>query len=145
MNEQQSEFPTPLLMHAILEARRAYGIAAYADRVEIIMRNGCKIRLDVPPGLEPVATPERSPSDGPEPTKVLAIRCSADCFVEVLQTIIEVGHRMTRPELLAAMREAGRSRAESTICIALEDMQRLLIVDNRSDVRPRGYGICSWT
>lgn len=118
------------LFSAALEtSRRTYG--QRPRHVEIVTQLGLRLLIEVPPDWEPAECGR-------------AIRCSPDCFAEVLQTLLETGHRLTRSALLSAMEEKNRRRAESSVCVAIEDLQKLGIIDNRSDVNPRGYGLPAW-
>lgn len=118
---------TALLFSAALEAaRRAYGRRGSPRRITIITQTGLEVSFDVPPDWEP---------DPDLPS----IRCSPDCFAEVLATIVQAGRRMTRAVLLEKMARMDRKRAESTVCVAPEDLQALGIIDNRQDTSPKGY------
>lgn len=120
-----------LFSAAIAAANRLYG--QRPKSITIQTHSGCRMVIDIPTDWEPqeVALP--------------VLRSSADCFTEVLQTILEANHRLTRAALLSEMEAHGRRRAESTVCLALEDLMRLGVIDNRSDVTPRGYGLPGWT
>lgn len=119
---------TAPLFDAALEAtRHTYGSRATPKIIHIITHTGLEVSFQVPPDWEPSG-------------EVPMIR-APECFAETLATLVQAGRRLTRAALMDEMQRLGRKRAESTVCVALEDLMRLGIVDNRQDVSVRGYGM----
>jgi hypothetical protein len=63
--------------------------------------------------------------------------CAKDCIL----TIKEGGRRMTTPELMAAMKVAGRIHGTSTIKMTLAYLTKKSSLTNRTQPKPRGYGL----
>jgi len=114
---------------ATLAARSVYGAAAACGRVRLDVLPAGDIEIAVPHGWQP--------SEEMTSQRVAA----PECFIEVLVTLFETGHRLTRTALVTAMETAGRKRAESSIWDAITQLTALGLIDNRADVNPRGYGI----
>lgn len=120
----------PLFDAALHTSQHAYGSKAHPQTVHIITHAGLEIWLEVPPDWEYDA-------DLP-PIKF------SDCFAETLATIVQAGKRLTKAALLIEMEKLGRKRAESMVSVALADLQKLGIIDNRQDTSPNGFGLKSW-
>jgi len=60
---------------------------------------------------------------------------------DVLATMVEIGHRMTREELCEAMEDKGRKRAESVVADVLAQLMRFGVCDNKQNKNPKGYGL----
>ena len=69
---------------------------------------------------------------------------SSGCRADVLDALRAAGHRMTTTQLLAALERADKVWGESTVRMALARMVDSGELTNRSDVRPRGYGLPEW-
>lgn len=127
MSDNVRPATAPLFDAAVDATRNAYGNATAPKLVHIVTHTGMEITYHIPTGWVP--------DNG-----LSAIR-GVDCFAETFATIFEAGHRITRAELMADMARKGRKRAESAVCMALEDLTKLAIIDNRQDVIPKGYAI----
>jgi hypothetical protein len=117
-----------------LEHVHAAGLlVGYGEQVaSVTLRtiNGRKLSVAVPPGWEPQLETESSFRLG-----------SPGAVVEILVTLHEIGHRLTRQALCEAMEKSGRKRAESVVGDCLVQLCRLGVLNNRQDTSNRGYGI----
>lgn len=121
----------PLFDAAIDATRHAYGRTAAPKIVHIVTYSGLEVSFQIPPDWQ-------SNPNAP------LIRSSPDCFAEVLATLVQAGRRLTRASLMDEMQRLGRKRAESTVSLALEDLMRLRVVDNKQEPSSKGYGLISW-
>ncbi len=119
---------TASLFDAALEAARKYYDDTPAS-VTIRTHRGLEVTFAVPAGW--------MPDENGQPR--LKIK-SPDCFAEILATIVEVGHRMTRQAILAALEQRGRRWSEGTVGAVLSQMIELGVLDNSQSVDPKGYG-----
>jgi hypothetical protein len=122
------------------------GVVEFRERLAPMMNELCNevrsflFRL----GLDPYQALARS---GPPLPPGLTL-CQKDCVL----VIQKAGRRLTTKEVLsalnhlAALNPGSKLHGESTVKLALKDLCRppLDLLDNRSDVRPRGYGLKSW-
>lgn len=130
MPENERPATAPLFDAVAEVVHNTYGSRAEPKIVTIATHTGLEVSFAVPLGWEPSVS--------------LPIIRGADCFAEVLTTIIQCGHRLTRAALLDEMQRLGRKRAESTVCLALEDLMRLGIINNKQTPGSKGYGCPSW-
>ncbi len=120
---------TASLFDAALDAaRRSYDDTPAS--VTIRTHKGLEVTFAVPPGW-------RSEDEGSPRVRIK----SPDCFAEVLWTMVEVGHRMTRQAILAALEDRKRRWSEGTVGAVLSQMVELGVVDNSQACDPKGYGI----
>lgn len=131
--DSQRPDTAPLFDAALCQCRKAYGARERPKQITIITATGLRCEIEVPHWWEI----EEAPTGEPRLANGAAI-------AEVLATIVQVGHRMTRQSLCEAMEEHGRKRAESVIGEVLTTLTRLGVVDNRQDVSPKGYGLPQW-
>jgi hypothetical protein len=129
MAEQRIDL-APLYDAAAHEARHAWGYSEQVTRVTIRTANGRKLSVSVPPGWEPQLDTDTSFRLG-----------SPGAIVEILVTLHEIGHRLTRQALCEAMEKAGRRRAESVVGDCLVQLCKLGVLNNRQDTPNRGYGV----
>jgi len=130
MSTERTE--TDALFNAAVDvAHKTYGPREMVESVGVVMRTGLMIHLDVPPGWEP---------EEHQPQRIKGVEAVA----EVLFTIMTAGHRMTRQAIVEAMEDAGRSRAESAVGEALQQLTELGILTNRQNTSPKGYGLPSY-
>jgi len=117
---------------ALCQCRRAYGPRERPKEITIRTATGLECSIEVPHWWEIEAD-----ADGPKLPNGAAI-------AEILATLVQVGHRLTRQALCDAMEEHGRKRAESVVGECLSTLVRLGVLDNRQDVNPKGYGLPSF-
>jgi hypothetical protein len=63
---------------------------------------------------------------------------------DVIRTLGEIGHRLTRQALSEALDKAGRRRPESVVSDGLAQLSEVGLLDNRQDKLPKGYGCPGW-
>jgi hypothetical protein len=138
VNAKKPEF-APLLDAAMFEAWRAFGLQTRPTRVELYTNAGTQVGYDVP--ADWTVDPD-APAPGVNAgTAGLKLVRGPMAIVEILVTMYEVGHRLTRAALTEAMEKAGRRRAESMIGESLTQMMQLGLVNNRQDQAIKGYGL----
>lgn len=119
----------PLFDAALCQCRRHYGSRERPKTITIATATGLECTLEVPHWWE---------LDAEGDAVKLA---NGAAIAEVLATIVQVGHRLTRQALCEAMEEHGRKRAESVVGECLTTLTRLGVLDNRQDTSPKGYGL----
>lgn len=119
----------PLFDAALLSARLLHGSASRPVRITIRTDTDLEVVFTVPHWWE-----VEIDSDHPKLTNPTAV-------ADVLATMVEIGHRMTREELCQAMEEKGRKRAESVVADVLAQLMRFGVVDNKQTRAPKGYGL----
>jgi hypothetical protein len=67
------------------------------------------------------------------------------CERDIRQTLTEANRRLTTTPLIGEMQQRDREYGESTIKQALARMVGRGDLNNRQDVRPKGYGLPEWT
>ena len=125
---------TAALFDAAVDAtHHAFGSACAPKLIHIITVSGFELSISVPPQWQPLV-------------EVTPLKASPECVAEVLATIVQAGRRLTRAALMDEMQRLNRKRAESTVCMALEDLTRVGVVDNRQDAAAsgKGYGVRGW-
>jgi hypothetical protein len=68
----------------------------------------------------------------------------SQCKRDITRVLYEVGHRLTTRPILQGLQDSDLIWGESTVKRALAEMVRDGELTNRSDVRPRGYGLPAW-
>ncbi len=106
-----------------------------------LLGSGLTMSLTIPargPVPVPPATDERPSTRSPS--------VSDDCLDEVITVLKAAGHRMTVTQVAAAMNASGTPRADGVLRNTLTYFTRedVAILNNRTDVRPRGYGLPEW-
>lgn len=119
----------PLFDAALLSARLSYGQSVRPIQITIRAEGGLECSFAVPHWWE-IRVDDGQPRLS-NPTAV----------ADVLATMVEIGHRMTREELCEAMADKGRKRAESVVAEVLAELTRFGVVDNKQTRAPKGYGI----
>lgn len=122
----------PLFDAALCQCRKSYGHRERPQMITIVTATGLECAFEVPHWWEIEAD-----ADGPKLPNGAAI-------AEILATVVQVGHRMTRQAICEAMEEHGRRRAESVVGECLSLLVKLGVLDNRQDVAPKGYGLREW-
>lgn len=121
--------PSPLIEQAILRL--------YVDLAPQLPVDGC--RFDLPAGSSTVRfTVDRGADDAPGDGQRFP---SPSCAVDIILTLHEVGHRLTRSALMAALEDSGRRWSESVVGAVLTRLMQAGIVTNRQDKEPKGYGL----
>src|SRR5262249_36642515 len=123
-----------LLLAAVLAliARRA-GPSPGAVRVKIDTDSGFLFKTALP------AVTSSTPFTGDGSARV--VRKSDRCRREITQTPTEVGHRLTMPQLLAALEARGFDWSERKVLAELSRMKAAGLADNDQEARPPGYGL----
>jgi hypothetical protein len=109
----------------------------YADmptRVTIRCRHSPPVTLGVPPDWQAEQAGQATGSRLKSP----------DCCLDILSTLAQVGHRMTRQALLGALESVGKRWADGTTGAALAQLVEIGLLNNRQDQDPKGYGLASW-
>jgi hypothetical protein len=84
---------------------------------------------------------------GPPPAAWTAARGAdslSHCKRDITRVLYETGHCLTTRPILQALEARSLLWGESTVKRALAEMVRDGELTNRSDVRPRGYGLPAW-
>jgi hypothetical protein len=68
----------------------------------------------------------------------------SQCKREITRVVYETNHRLTTRPILRGLQARNLIWGESTVKRALAEMVRDGELTNRSDVRPRGYGLPGW-
>jgi hypothetical protein len=63
---------------------------------------------------------------------------------EIIETLRDVGHRLTTTKLVKVMEKRGLNPAESTVKKRLAELVRTRRLDNDPKAKPRGYGLPEW-
>jgi hypothetical protein len=66
------------------------------------------------------------------------------CEADIIQTLREVGCRLTTSQLLTELSRRGRLHGTSTVRKALADMVDSQRLTNKQDCMPKGYGLPDW-
>lgn len=120
-----------------LVARRA-GVHVGSIRILVKTDTGYRYDTCLPAGLmsRPVpAVPVQEPGDQ---------RPLAGCPREIIDTLREVGHRLTSTQLAAEMSRRGLDRSETAIKNAAGTMVDMGALTNDPAANPRGYGLPEW-
>ena len=124
----RSTFAT-LFDAALVSARLSYGQSARPVTITIRTDAGLECTFAVPHWWEIEVDGEHPRLSNPT------------AVADVLATLVEVGHRLTREELCDAMADKGRRRAESVVAEVLAQLMKFGLIDNRQNRNPKGYGI----
>jgi hypothetical protein len=84
---------------------------------------------------------------GPPPAAWTAARGAdslSQCKRDITRVLYETRHRLTTRLILQGLQDRKLIWGESTVKRALAEMVRDGELTNRSDVRPRGYGLPGW-
>jgi hypothetical protein len=119
----------PLFDAAANACHQAYGECERVASVTIRTQSLLEMRLDIPTGWT-----VQEDNEHPRLSNPTAV-------ADVLATLVEVGHRLTREELCEAMAEKGRKRAESVVGEVLAQLMKFGVVDNKQNRNPKGYGV----
>ena len=84
-----------------------------------------------------------SPSPG-ERTAARGADTLSQCKRDITRVLYETNHRLTTRPILQGLQARNLIWGESTVKRALAEMVRDGELTNRSDVRPRGYGLPAW-
>jgi hypothetical protein len=68
----------------------------------------------------------------------------SECKQDITKVLHEKNHRLTTSQILRELRVNGMIWGESTVKRALADMVRDHELNNRTGIRPRGYGLPAW-
>ena len=68
----------------------------------------------------------------------------SECKQDITRILHEIRHRLTTGKILQEMRARNLVWGDSTVKRALAEMVRDHELNNRSGVRPRGYGLTAW-
>lgn len=120
---------TPLFDAATITCQQTYGDKERVASIIVRMASKLQMTFDVPPGWVVVED-----ADHPRMSNPVAV-------AEVLATMVEIGHRMTREELCQALEDKGRKRAESVVAEVLAQLMKFGVCDNRQNRAIKGYGI----
>lgn len=126
----------------LFDAAHACAGACFSDtptRIIIHTQSGQKVTYSVPPGWTPDSKTDR-PDGGSDAGPDGKIP-SPSCVVDVLVTLHEIGHRLTRMALCEALEDKGRRWSESVVGAVLTRLMQLGVLSNRQDVEPKGYGL----
>ena len=63
---------------------------------------------------------------------------------EIVQVIRQAGHRLTTLQVLSALAKLRTKISEGMTKQSLRKLVLLKVLDNRSDTKPRGYGLRTW-
>lgn len=91
----------------------------------------------------PICVATRS-QPGDDETQFPASNGLSECAADVLSTLREVGHRLTTTQLLSEFSDREFLHGESTVKTTLARMVREKVLNNRSDISPKGYGFPEW-
>ena len=69
---------------------------------------------------------------------------SPECLIDILLTLGEIGHRLTRAALLSALETKGRRWSEGTVGACLSQAVDIALLTNRQDTDIKGYGPPGW-
>lgn len=129
--------PEDRVLEAVLclVAKRA-GRAPSTVQVSVKTDTGFRYSICVPAIHNVPTAPTPAPSPG---TSVFQ-----GCPREIIDTLREVGHRLTATHLLAEMERRGYGRSDTAIKTAAGTMVDMGALTNETSANPRGYGLPEW-
>lgn len=66
------------------------------------------------------------------------------CLRDVIVVLARAGCRLTTTQIQSGLDKAGSPWGDTTLKLGLAEAVRNEILDNRSDVKPGGYGLPGW-
>jgi hypothetical protein len=117
--------------------RAQAGVRAWAERVypeaplaKVLLRFKDGVEVRMPVHGEPARAGPAPLPPGPK--------------ADILAAVEAAGHRLTTAEILKALDQAQHVWGESTVKNNLAELVDEGLLNNRQDVRPKGYGLPAW-
>lgn len=115
---------------ALTQCRRSFGSRERPEHITIVTCTGLTCTLDVPNWWEIEVTADGQPKL-PNPGAI----------ADILHLLVEIGHRLTRDEVIAELTRRKKKRAEGIVGDTLSLLVKLGVLDNRQDSEFKGYGL----
>lgn len=116
----------------------SYGDKEHVAAVVISTRSGLRIKMDVPAWWRPgngTAQSVQQPASAPLPS---------GCTREIIETLRDVGRRLTGEQLQHEMEQRGLRYSDSKLRLTAGVMVELGVLTNEQQTNPKGYGLPEW-